>query len=333
MALFVFKGVTIFKPEDICGDYVAGDGGCEYITGEMFCRKPDVFKCSLYEYLFMGKISVSQCNTWMFCHRAWKHRYIDGIEMIDKMKGRPLKIGSLIHQGVEQIYNGKPVELDYGRYFGDEDTKEIGIVKVMLDKLVTLPKPDEPCIPEAEFNVDIPDCPKINGVIDVLYAEHFDEFKCSGNVDYYLTPHFLQSQLATYFLSDTKLRYCDMKIIRIPQLKSTGQYKEENAERYVERVREDVNHRPAYYFTGLDDKGWGKRFFRSEFDMDEVVERYIHVKHEMRLAIKRKVFYKSERNCLYPYPCDYLQICECGGVSDILYRYKEKPIDMDEVPF
>src|SRR3990172_7094416 len=119
-----------------------------------------------------------------------------------------------------------------------------------------------------------------------------------------------------------------MKVIRIPQLKSAGQYKDEAAEKYVNRVRDDVEKRPTYYFIGLTDDGhWGKKFYRAEFNMDEVVERYRHIMHERRLAIKRKCWYKEESGCLYPNPCMYLQLCETGGVSDLLYKRREKPIE------
>lgn len=325
------------KPIDICDKYVAGESGCEFQSDAIggFCRLPDMFKCPVYDYFFYGTISVSQANTWMRCHRSYKHKYMDGIEVLDRMLNKNMKIGRLIHEGMEQIYSDKPVNVDYGRYFGDEDTREIGIVKVMLDKLVTLKRPYvtihgeeiiEPCLPEEGFTVQLTDCPEIRGVIDVLYSEHFTEFKTSGNPDYYLTPHYLQSQLGTYFLSDSKLKYCTMKVIRIPQLKSSGQYKDENSDKHISRVRDDVDRRPSYYFIGLGDNGaWGKKFWRTEFDMDEIVERYRHIMHERRLAIKRGCFYKNQTACLYPNPCMYLQLCETGGMSELIYKYKEKP--------
>lgn len=322
------------KPMEICGKYVQGDDGCEFASDARggFCRLPDEFKCPVYEYFFYGQISVSQANTWMRCHRAYRHKYIDGIEMQDKMINRNMKIGQLIHEGAEQIYSGKPVSVDYSRYFGESDKRETGIVQVMIEKLSTLKRPDEPCLPEEGFNIELPDCPNIRGVIDVLYAEHFIEFKTSGNPDYYLTPHYLQSQLGTYFLSDPKLKYCTMKVIRIPQLKSAGQYKDEDAETYVNRVMLDVEKRPAYYFVGLTDDGtWGKKFYKAEFDMDEIVERYRHIMRERRLAIKQKCYYKNETGCLYPQPCMYLQLCETGGVSDLIYTYREKPEEEDEI--
>jgi len=334
VALFISEGEDItmkdLTPIEICDRYVQGESGCEFQSDAEggFCRLPEMFKCPVYEYFFYGQISVSQANTWMRCRRSYKHKYIDGIETLDKMLNKNMRIGRLIHEGAEMICSGKAPDVDYRRYFSEGDSRETGIVRIMLEKLVTLKKPDEPCLPEEGFTVQLPDCPEIRGVIDVLYAEHFDEFKTSGNPDYYLTPHYLQSQLGTYFLSDQKLKYCTMKVIRIPQLKSAGQYKDEDADKYVNRVRDDVNKRPAYYFIGLtDDSTWGKKFYRTEFDMKEIVERYRHIMRERRLAIKYKCWYKEESGCLYPNQCMYLQVCETGGVSELLYKRREKPVE------
>lgn len=317
---------TIKELEEICGTYTpdAGKGGCGFHISDGFCNRPERFRCTVYDTLFNGKISVSEANDWMRCRRLYQHKYMDGIEVIPSMLPKPMKIGLLIHQGMAQIVTGKPIQIDYDTYFSPDEIKEKGIIRVILEKAATLPLDAVRCLAEFRFELKLPiDIPQINGVFDVLYSDHFNEIKASGNPDFYLTPHFLQSQLATYFLYNPDLKYCNMQIIRIPALKSSGQYKEEAGEKYVERVREDIEKRPGYYFVGLNDTGWGKKFYRTEFNLKEVIERYRHIMHERRLAIRRDCFYKEETGCLYPSPCMYLQICETGGVSDLIYRKKE----------
>lgn len=313
------------KPIEICSDYVKDDEGkgCSWHIEDGFCRKPDKFRCPVWMYMFLGEISVSQANTFMKCKRMYKYKYLNGIEVLPKMQPKPMKMGSLLHQGIEQIYSKKEVKPDYLTYF-DAGDREIGIIQVILDKLKTLPFDDFGYF-EHKFEINISDCPKIRGVFDVLHPTYFEEYKLTSRPEFYTSPHFLQSQLATYFLYLPELTYCTMKVIRTPQLRSTGQYKDEDTDGYMERVRKDIDKRPGYYFLGYDNESrtWGKKFYRSEFDMGEVVARFQHIMVERRLSIKRNCWYKNESQCLLPTPCMYLSICESNGISELIYTRKE----------
>jgi CRISPR/Cas system-associated exonuclease Cas4 (RecB family) len=326
--------------EEICKFYRAKDEDnkeCYFHLGEGICKREEFFRCPVYQMIFEGKFSHSELNTLMFCKRLYYYKYILGIEVRPEMLPSRMKIGKIIHHGImvinrledpvkrreEIIRMAKEYQLE-----GKEFVAAAGVLE-MYEKLIgegKIKKEDGRF--EFRFEVKKPGYPVLTGVFDILYDDHFVEIKTTTNPEYYQTPHFIQSQCASYFLYSPHLKYCDMKIIRVPQLREKKDI-EEGEEEFYERIRADIERRPGYYFIGLEDGDFKKRFFRSEFDLDEVLERYAHMVRERRLSIKRKFWPKNELNCLYPYQCLYLPICESGKVSDLMYVYREKEKDDD----
>ena len=308
-------------PIEICDRYVQGDTGCEFQSDAIggFCRLPDMFKCPVYEYFFYGQISVSQANIFMKCKKLYQYTYLDGWDVLPLMKPRAMRLGSAIHLTLESILKNTG-SIDLNDYFSEDEEKERGIVGIFTDRLSHMDWGSP--LSEYRFVLNPIDSPEIHGVIDLLYPDHFSEVKVSARPDYYTSPHFLQSQLATYFMTDEALRYANMMVIRVPELK---QGKNESIDGLLNRIDEDIKKRPSHYFTGYDPEKntFGKRFYRTEFDLPEVLERYRHIMHERRLAIKRKCFYKNESQCLIPTPCQYMSACETGGMSDLIYYRKE----------
>ena len=322
----------MIKPKEICKFYEPLNGECASYQHEGFCKIGSFFRCPVYEFFFLSKISVSEANTWMKCHRLYKFQYIDGWRIIPKMLKSQMKIGLLIHEGFSNLYKKNDEKINYDIYFNeDEGLKEIGIVKIILDYAKDNIDIDSTGKPEFWIEINnIEDCPKIVGKIDVMFPNHFIELKATSNPDYYLTPHFIQSQIATYFIYYDEFEYCIMQPIRIPALKSTGRYVDEDAYSYCERVQEDIKKRPAFYFIGLKDKQFGKRFYRSEFNLDEVIRRYKLIMQEKRIAIRNDYYYKDETKCLYPFQCDFYNACVSGGFSELIYEKRKVKLIEEE---
>jgi hypothetical protein len=122
-----------------------------------------------------------------------------------------------------------------------------------------------------------------------------------------------------------------MEIVRTPDLKSTGKNKDESAEDYGERVYQDIISRPTHYFLGYDIKThkYGKKYFRNEFNLEELKGRFIHVFREIYNARWLDGWYKSDRSCSNILPgiaCDMLPICRNGNMSEDSYNVREKVI-------
>ena len=100
---------------------------------------------------------------------------------------------------------------------------------------------------------------------------------------------------------------------------------DETAEAYEVRLYGDIISRPAFYFIGWDRKTrtYGVKFWRSEFDLDEIFRTYIYVLEEIKTTIRRGSWYPNNLACHVPAPCPFLPIKKSGVVSPEIYHRKE----------
>jgi len=161
--------------------------------------------------------------------------------------------------------------------------------------------------------------------VDQAYEDHFVENKFSARPDFYTQKENVACQLGTNFMGNTNWKYAVMKIVRNPQLRTGwGKYGKESAQEYEERIYGDVISRPAYYFIGWDRKSrtYGVRFWRSEFDLDEIFSTYVYVLEELQDTLKRGSWYPNNLACHVPTVCAYLPIKRSGVVSEEIYQRK-----------
>jgi hypothetical protein len=166
----------------------------------------------------------------------------------------------------------------------------------------------------------------IKGYIDCLYPDHFLEDKLSGRPDFYAKKWNLSHQLSTYFLSNPKLDYAIVRVARVPSLRTgKGKNADETPDGYTQRIYSDIIKRPSHYFLGLNriKRTYGHRYYRNEFNLEEMEKEYIQVSKDIQRAAKEDAFYKNRNACHVPADCEYLPICDTGGVSDELYEYKD----------
>nr|BDD44338.1 hypothetical protein 14 [Desulfobacterales bacterium] len=165
----------------------------------------------------------------------------------------------------------------------------------------------------------------VNGYIDRAYKNHFVETKLSSRPDFYHVIHNITSQVATYFLSNEQYEYCVIEAVRVPQVKTGyGQYSGESSSSYMDRIYSDILSRPSHYFLGFnrDDKTFGKRFWRTEFPLEQIREDYQKINRDIQRAIEEDSFYQNFLACHVPAACQFLPICETGVVSDSIYERK-----------
>jgi len=122
-----------------------------------------------------------------------------------------------------------------------------------------------------------------------------------------------------------------MEIVRVPQLKQTGKNKDETPEELQERVYQDAISRPSFYFIGWNSttRRYGKKYFRTEFDLEDLKSRYLHVFREIFDARITNGFYRNDRVCNNILPgisCDMLSCCRTGNMSEAAYQIRKKKI-------
>jgi hypothetical protein len=251
----------------------------------------------------------------------------------------PLKLGILWDASLQFLLGKTDVNMNDIIDEYEIENREIAKVRALYRAVKTLEiKFDMNCEiqPSFFYNLDLHEDNKdadklvVNGKYDRKYADGFVETKLSGRPDFYLDIFFLQSQVGTYFAVDKSLEYCTMEISRTPDLRSTGQYKEESDDNYEERCYQDIISRPSYYFIGYDKNKhtYGKKYYRSEFDLDEVMDRFKHCAREIKEAAVCDGWYKNDRVCNQILPgiqCDMLSVCRHNTMSETMFKIKDIP--------
>lgn len=168
----------------------------------------------------------------------------------------------------------------------------------------------------------------ITGFYDRKYPTYFCEDKLSSKPDFYLDPYHLQSQCGTYFLADPNLEYVIMEVVRFPQ-DNYNKRKEEIPEEVYKKTYDAVLSKPSTYFLGYnrEKKMYGKKFYRGEFDLESIKQRYQQVVIEIMAARWNGNFYKNDRVCSNILPgiiCEYQSVCRNQNVSDEIYKIRSK---------
>lgn len=112
-----------------------------------------------------------------------------------------------------------------------------------------------------------------------------------------------------------------------------GKYFGEDSESYLNRIYQDIISRPSHYFLGFnrDNRTFGKKFWRSEFPLEEIKHDYHMITKDIKRATAENAFYQNFMACYGPSQCNYLPICETSVVSELIYEQnlKEKGGDKE----
>jgi len=320
-----------------CIYYGEADNPCE----NGYCSLPTNYRCVATVQLLIP-LSYSSVSDFLTCHHLYYLKAIRGIQTLDAAKSSPLKMGTLWDKVLQKYLGEKGIDIP--SIINQYEIPLVDVAKVKglyraYKELDIQVDPDYKLQVKISMQIDFqktwtngdPVKLLLTGFYDRKYTDSFVENKLSGKPDMYLDPYFIQSQIGTYFLADPNLQSCTMEVIRTPQLKSTGKNKEESPEDLQERIYQDAISRPSYYFIGWNNqtRKYGKKYFRGEFDLEELRSRYIHVFREIFDARIMDGFYKNDRVCNNILPgvsCDMLQCCRHNNMSEQVYQIRKKKV-------
>jgi len=293
-----------------------------------FCKRASQFRC--IEALKIKLPSVSQSAIKMFCHcreRYYKH-YIQGITLRDEHLPLPIKCGSVWDTFVDSLIRtpGEFLNINYyiERYhlYPEDVAKLQAIMRAYRNLEITLP-PDG--ITQYQIFHNIGDT-TVTGYLDIAYEDSIAEVKLSARPDFYTNLENIHLQVGTYLMTNPEWEYADMLITRLPGLRTgNGKFSNESMEEYRLRVYSDIISRPSYYFIGYNRKTkmYGKRFYRSEFNFQELEQTYLDTLKLMRFCIDNNIWGTNTLACHVPAKCEFLSFRKTGVISDTLYRYMD----------
>ena len=326
---------------------------CQYIIEQRegkacgLCKKQDRYRC-----LFDSRpipLSHSSVQDFLSCHRLYYLKHVVGIEIRPSQKSDMLKAGTLF-DAVTRIRHGQdPKVVNIPGTIEKEEIPDrvVGIIKsinrAMRDLDIKFPDGEVQHefwkvlpiqdLDGKKYATGLPAEVEVHGFLDVKQDGGFIEYKCTGSPDRYHDARFLASQAAPYFMSDETLDWMDVRAVRYPALRKGKGVDEENDESFADRVYEDIIRRPSWYFPGWnkETRSFGKRFYRSEFDLEEYSGRFRHILREIHEARLMNGFYRNDRACnnLLPgIPCEFQNPCWYNKISETIYQIREKKIEV-----
>lgn len=274
----------------------------------------------------LKKLRYSHMVSFVQCREKYYHEVIEGLEVKPEYRPDAMKLGTVWDLIIRYQHDAH----DYGKEvaelrLSEEQVAKITALKRAYRDLEIFANNDG--FLGCQYEVSIP-CgdTQIIGHVDRAYDDHIVETKCSGSPDFYTHKENIAYQLGTYFMGSPEWEYGVMEIVRVPGLRTgSGKFSDESMEAYENRMYGDILSRPSYYFLGWDKKSrtYGIKFFRTEFDLDEIMATYNFVIKDIERCMKDGGWYKNNLACHVPAICPYLPIKKTGVVSEEIYQKRE----------
>jgi len=266
----------------------------------------------------METIRRSYLNDFERCPRLFWYVNEQGIEVKPEVSAVVQRCGSYLHSLVAQT--GEQI------YFSDTEERERRQVEIIYSCMLELE-----LIPQAQHEVyftrQITENIAVEGTLDMVDGNWFGEMKYTAKPEYYLHTFSAQAQLEFYFfISESVAFSLEMSSI-LPVRQPALRYQEgkEDVDKFLERLKDDVLKRPSFYFPYYDPEKfpkWGLKFYRHEFDMEDVHKRLRWWFKEIQKCRKYNYWPQRKQNCLAPFECSYLPLCESGAFNEAIYRIK-----------
>lgn len=318
---------------------------CDFYNPENgLCRLNNHYRCLEDIALNSIMLSHSSIQDFLRCKRLFWYRDILGKILKPYYLSESIKMGVLYDKSQEIIHNtGKESPETMAQYYRDSKMNEYSLAKVkaVYRAYKELIEPDMENLVglQQHFMFELSDadvtCPvvtRVHGYYDILYPNYFKECKFTSSKQYYDNIFAIQSQVGTYFLANKDLEYVIMEIIETPKQRvlQSGKQRDfdETADEYEDRIYDDIIQVPSKYFVGIDrnKNKFGLKFWRNEFDFNEISSRYKFITQEICDTIHRNSFYLNDKACyMYNSQCEYYGICSTHGYADTsMFMDREK---------
>jgi hypothetical protein len=320
--------------EITCEGYFKSDSDLpctHYLKGHFeeagFCKRKESFRCIEAIKHYLPNFTQSAFKTFSQCNYKYLLSYIYGFRPHDHTLPDAIKAGTVWDAFKDAFYTNS--DFDITPYIKRYQIKPQLQAKVeaLTECYISLEvdaKQNFISAPETQKHIAW-DCGDIcvTGYLDAAFDDHIADDKCSSSPDFHIKLENIHMQMGTYLYYNENWKYVDMKVVRLPGLKTgKGVNSDESFESYRNRLIGDILKRPSYYFIGFNAKTrtYGKRFYRGEFDFDFIEQTYINVQKVMVHMIEDNSWYRNELACHVPTPCWFLPYKKSGVLSEELYQ-------------
>lgn len=289
------------------------------------CNLDHIFHCTEALKSKLPSLSVSSAKDYISCRMKYFYHKIQGIESIPSKLPIPMKAGRIWDEYMNLTYSGPDASNEsFEKALSDTQLSDQSAAQVqaLIYAFQELEIHTDLCKPQRILKSIILRS-NLVGIVDRDYRNYFVETKLSSRPNFYDHIESIRFQAGTYFLLNPDYEYMILEVTRLPGLRIKPT---EFLEEYTSRIKSDIIKRPSYYFIGLNRKSmkFGKKFMRSEFNLNELKQTYKIVSQDIRRSIQNNDWYKNELSCYSPGKCMYLPICRTNTISESLYRVQDK---------
>lgn len=259
------------------------------------------------------------------------------LQLVPKNKREALNIGSAVHLGLETSDIDQAVAyFDGAMPSTQEEADKLEINRSMVRAMLQgyFAKfgqwPDD-SMKEQKFDIPIvnPETGaqsrtfRLNGKIDAIVQLEGQywivEYKTAGQINEgYFERLELDDQISTYIYAAQKMFGIDVagviyRVIKKPSIRPT---KKESIAQYCQRLEQDYQERPDFYF-------YEGQFYRSQEDLEQFEKELWAFTKEYLYQRSKNIHYKNASRCLDWGKCEYMPICTGQADWELFYEKKE----------
>ena len=314
-----------------CKDYIKSQRGkaCLFYikTGVGFCKRPDRFRCIESMKRKAPILSYSGLNNYTRCRKKYYLSYVKGIIYL---KPSPAMIaGSLLHLYLSELHQEDGMDIDLiessNAYHNIINKLNLQDGEELPDDILRARAAARAYLRIIRYDIEKGDTEvkdikyfdngffAIKAVADCICDDNILEFKFTKNFDYFC--HFTTKIQASFYLNVFNKKSITFRLIKSLQLKRKDK---ETQDEYIDRIETCMVKAPK---RAIQDK----KFYRSEYDFDEVLKYLKVIASEIKNNIdNEEFFYCNTNGCYFPGICEYLPICKSGVISESLYKISDK---------
>ena len=297
--------------------------------GPGFCKQETRFFCTESMKHKLPSFSYSSVTDFIHCKMRYFYRMIQALQVKPQHLPETMKFGrawdAFIRSQFENGYDYLSVIQEL-QMTPEQMARISALMMAYVELEIKNDRGDGFLGCQYEISVPLGVKCNIKGFVDRAYEDYIVETKTSSNPDFYLQKENIQYQLSTYFLQNEGWDYAILEVVRVPRVMKS----EEDPEKLEKKIHGDILSRPSHYFPGWnrESRTFGRKFWRSEFDLDEMFRTYRFVYEDLKRTVINNSWYPNRLACHMPAPCPYLPIERTGVVSEEIYHQGNKPIVM-----
>jgi len=342
------------QPQITCPDHCVKAGSiCKHALlpekegGKTMCAHENHFLCTEALKYEPSRVSHSAIMDNLRCHKLDFFKNVGGVEPVEEFSSEAIKMGNRWEAKLEEVSTSTTLAMvKYSNiYLKNQLSRKNEAIMSAFHKAykelnLTIPAgnwQEKRIVGLEDYQGQVH---PVSCVFDVVHPDtnSFSEIKMTSDFKYYDNTWSMRDQVGLYFVLNPEMEYCTMYVVQKPA-KQVGPYKPsktgkggvngESIEAFEDRMFNTFIGNPRAYFldyrvdTSTSKREWGRKFYRSMFNLEEIRRRAIDVSQLRMRSARNDYWQENSQSCfMYGEDCEFKPICMNGGCMTEGFRVK-----------